>query len=212
MNIMDSFVFKSIYNYIDLKYLQDVCSNNGYLNIKQNSIKGECFYKESKIYINVYMKNNKLIGKVVKNDEVEIFTACKTENGYTSQYIKKETMQNSTNYSQKTIKKETNYNLEKKFLLFRENVENVHKIRYDNKNFVLLEPLCKKTEELTIRIDDNNLLKRDKEIVGLIEKNNYSISNDFKEGVFLSGGIVLPEYYLAFEKIEEEEYKKLVRK
>ena len=216
MNIFNSFLYKSISDYIPLNDIINLCKINGNIEICDNKIIGEYFYKETKKNIELNFINNYLEGIITGENTEEMFMSFYDNLGYLTQYLKKTILEDSkSNFNFNTVRKQTIYDQNKKFKKRQENIENISKVSYNNIDFVPIKELCMIENITFLRVDENMLLKKLEINYPYDSKKNkikYSISTDFKKGVFLSEDKKLEEYFLSFEEISKENYSKILRK
>ena len=213
MEIFNSFLYRIITDYIDLDSIISLCKSNGSIKIKDNEIFGSCFDKENKKNIKIIYGDSFLKGYVLSKGKKEIFKSY-VENGiYISKYNVTNILANDkNNYSVKKINKKTIYNKDMEFLARKEIIKNIFKIK-NGESYIDIDKLCYDEITTFIKIDDKNILKKDKIIYNNGKENTYySISSDFKKGVFLSEDSKCEDYYLGFSKIEEKKYNKLLKK
>ncbi len=206
MDILSSFLYKIISDYVDINKIIELCEKRGFMKIDEKEIVGNFVYKEKLGYIKIILDKNTLKGYIKYDDKKEIFKSYKNDRNYISNYKEKIYLENDLI---KSIDKMTVYDKNRNFL-FRKEESTIFEGKMDFKN---KKKYYFKDISTIIKIDDKNLIKKNK----IITENNkqkeiYSISSDFKEGIFGSGNINLEEYYLGFTNIEEQQYNKLLKK
>lgn len=217
--MFNSFLFKIINDYISIDDIIKLCKINGVLSIKNGVLNGECFYKEEKKQVKIIYSDKKISGYILsscmsENTKKEIFESYIKEKKYISKYSMNYTVENSeTNYFVQKIDKSTIYDWNKDFLARTEDTKNICKIK---RNGILfdIETLCYEEKENYIKVDEKTVLRKHTKISekGSKEITDYSISTDYRNGVFSSGDSSNLEYYLGFSQIDSTKYNKMLKK
>ena len=149
-----------------------------------------------------------------ENTKKEIFESYIKEKKYISKYSMNCTIENSkTNYFVQKIDKSTIYDWNRDFLVRMEDTKNICKIKR-NGTLSDIETLCYEEKEKYIKVDEKTILRKHTKISekGSKEITDYSISTDYKDGVFSSGDSNNLEYYLGFSQIDSTKYNKMLKK
>lgn len=211
MSNFNSFLYRMINDYIDLDNIIEMCRTNGCVEISDEKIIGSYFDKETKHTIKILFDGKRITGYYITDKKEEVFESYIKDGNYISKYNSTVIFQDENNYSYKNVTKETIYDKCMNFLARREIVDNIHKLKQNNV-FINLDDFCFNENTMFIKIDKNTILKKCEISFKDKKETTYSMSTDFKDGVFLSADIKLDDYFLGFQSIDENKYNKLLTK
>lgn len=210
MDILNSFLYKIINDYTNINKLIELSKFNGNINISNKEIKGYYFFKEKKYSFRILYDGSSIKGYILGNDKKQIFSSYVYDTNYVSRYLCTSKL---NEYSEKIIDKKTMYDKNKVFLFRKEILKEIVKIKKEQE-IENVDDLCFKDIVTIIKTGSKDLIKKHEIIYekGKDKTVEYSMSSNFKEGIFYSGNVDIDEYYLGFNYIDEKEYNKHLEK